>query len=969
VPGVAATGIDLDGLVKQLQEQPSEATVLIHDWLASHESPVERERALTAIKNESERLLVVDSVAAEHLAEALATGAESANIPRFKALAAMARGDVRRTQGRYPEAVALYESGGLECQALGDVIGWARSRIGWVIASQYCGHGREALPQAERAYTLLAAAGEHLRAGGLSNNMAAVAYQLGDYEQALAVFDRAVDHFQKARQSVGAVADERIARALANKALPLTLLGRFNEAVDLCQTAREIFLRQGEPVSALRVEHFRASIYAGQGQYTSALHVQADALAAFEQAGLHDSAIQVALDMVTCQAALNHHAEALALAEDLVSRCEIAGAHTEAAKGRFRCAQALAALGETDAALRLLDCVATEFHAAGLSVELGTVALMRARLHANDQDWPAAEALAEQAHALFAQRGLVQRRTQAELIQAHVALGLGAVDRADALARSALRTSSELAALPLSQAAHHLLARVATEHRRPDQALSEFDAAIGDLERVQSSLATELRTEFLGDKLQLFHDAIDLCLSSGQLERGFGYLERAKSRALVDYLMSQPEVRISAGTPQERELIEELAELRQQHAWFYDRLHHHTIASEAEVGTLKQTVADRERRIVKVHERLALLRSAERLEALGPRESLDQPVPPRLDDDTVLVEYAFWEDRGAAFVVSSMGLHVERLAVGTRALQRAVNHWQLNMESTARALHNSESVERLAANATGQLANLYRLLLEPVAGKLKGAQRLIVVPYGPAHGVPFHALFDGRGYVGERVEVWTEPSSSLLGLCSERVRPRAAAASALIVGYSGGRLPGVIDEARNVAELMGGPCYLEEQATRSVVLAEAARHHILHLAAHGEARLDNPIFAHISLADGQLNMADVFGLRLDGALVTLSACETGRSAVVGGDEVVGLSRGFLFAGASTLIQSLWRVDDAATARLMECFYARLRAGDAPGAALRSAQRTFIEQGAHPYMWAPFQVVGYGGPRRTIRDDQ
>ena len=965
VPGVAPPAADLEQLVQELQERPASATVRLGVWLAAHESATERERALTAVKNESERLLVVDSAAAEHLAEVLAAGAESANLPHFKALAAMAQGDVRRAQGRYPEAVMLYESAGQACQAQGDTIGWARSRIGWVIASQYCGRGREALPAAERAYGVLAAAGEHLRAGGLSNNMAAVAYQLGEYEEALAVFDRAIGHFERARATVGAVADERIARALANKALPLTLLGRFGEAAELCQTAREIFLRQGEPVSALRVEHFRASIYAGQGQYTNALRVQADALAAFEQAGLNDSAIQVALDMVTCQAALNHHAEALSLAEDLVRRCEIAGAHTEATKARFRCAQELASMGDTDAALQLLDRVASEFEVAGLNAELGAVALLRARLHLNEEDWSTAEALGEQAHGLFAQRGLVEKRTQAELIRAHAALAVGAVDRAEAFARSAQQTSRDLAALPLSQSAHHMLARVATTRCQPETALREYDAAIGDLERVQSSLATELRTEFLGDKLQLFLDAIDLCLNEHQLERGFGYLERAKSRALVDYLMSQPEVPVSAGTPQERDLIEELAELREQHAWFYDRLHQQATASDAELATLQQAVADRERRIVKVHERLALLRSAERLEALGPRESVEQPSPPRLDDETVLVEYAFWDDHGAAFVVSSAGLQVESLSVGTRALQRAINHWQLNMESTARALQTGESIERLAANATGQLANLYRLLLGPVATHLEGMRRLIIVPYGLAHGVPFHALFDGRGFVGERFEVWTEPSSSLLGLCSERIRPPAHASSALTVGYSGGKLPGVIDEARSVAALMGGPCYLEEQATRGVVLSQAAQHDMLHLAAHGEARLDNPIFAHISLADGQLAMADVFGLRLDGALVTLSACETGRSAVVGGDEVVGLSRGFLFAGASTLIQSLWRVDDAATARLMPRFYAWLRAGDAPGAALRSAQREFIEQGVHPYVWAPFQLVGYGGPRRTI----
>ncbi len=94
----------------------------------------------------------------------------------------------------------------------------------------------------------------------------------------------------------------------------------------------------------------------------------------------------------------------------------------------------------------------------------------------------------------------------------------------------------------------------------------------------------------------------------------------------------------------------------------------------------------------------------------------------------------------------------------------------------------------------------------------------------------------------------------------------------------------------------------------------------MHLAAHGEARLDNPTFAHLQLADGQLTTADVFNLALDGALVTLSACETGRSVVTGGDELIGLARGFLYAGAATLVQSLWRVEDGSTARLMERFY-------------------------------------------------
>ena len=110
-------------------------------------------------------------------------------------------------------------------------------------------------------------------------------------------------------------------------------------------------------------------------------------------------------------------------------------------------------------------------------------------------------------------------------------------------------------------------------------------------------------------------------------------------------------------------------------------------------------------------------------------------------------------------------------------------------------------------------------------------------------------------------------------------------------------------------------------------------------------------------------MTDVFNLALDGALVTLSACETGRSVVTGGDELIGLARGFLYAGAATLVQSLWRVEDGSTARLMAGLYGRLRQGTqrrrrlAPGAA-RPAARV----ASPPYVWAPFQLVGDGGRR-------
>jgi CHAT domain-containing protein len=125
----------------------------------------------------------------------------------------------------------------------------------------------------------------------------------------------------------------------------------------------------------------------------------------------------------------------------------------------------------------------------------------------------------------------------------------------------------------------------------------------------------------------------------------------------------------------------------------------------------------------------------------------------------------------------------------------------------------------------------------------------------------------------------------------------------------------------------------------------------------------------LTLAGGWLTTLDIFTLRLNASLVTLSACQTGRNVVAGGDELLGLMRAFLSAGAASLVLSLWAVEDRSTEMFMTEFYWRLHAGEAKGKALRHAQITFIrEQGAaqdgayhHPYFWAPFFLVGNAGP--------
>jgi CHAT domain-containing protein len=186
-----------------------------------------------------------------------------------------------------------------------------------------------------------------------------------------------------------------------------------------------------------------------------------------------------------------------------------------------------------------------------------------------------------------------------------------------------------------------------------------------------------------------------------------------------------------------------------------------------------------------------------------------------------------------------------------------------------------------------------------------------------------------------------------------------------------------------IGELYGVEPALGTAATESLVQEQASRVGILHLAAHGRYNLYNPLYSAIALApdgenDGLLEVHEVYGLELHNAdLVVLSACETQSGelgpegqpvGVSAGDEVVGLTRAFFFAGTPSIIASLWSVDDRPTEMLMECFYTRLQDGTGNAAALRQAQLDVRAEYPNPYYWAGFVLSGDGGGAGDIRPE-
>jgi len=279
----------------------------------------------------------------------------------------------------------------------------------------------------------------------------------------------------------------------------------------------------------------------------------------------------------------------------------------------------------------------------------------------------------------------------------------------------------------------------------------------------------------------------------------------------------------------------------------------------------------------------------------------------------------------------------------------------------------SRHLVQLERSAQRLLHELYNELLAPILNWLDqlaplGAEelrQLLIVPYGILHQVPFHALHDGNCYLVERCVISYAPSTTVFAHCQQRQR---RGEQALTIATADAQIPAAMGEAREVAHFLQqqyGAVHLllGEQATLSAMTHLAHHAGTIHLACHGLFRRDNPMFSALKLHDGWLTALEITQLHLPGALVTLSACESGRSQLLGGEEMLGLTYAFLSAGAASLVVSQWLVQDEATALLMARWYRHLASQLDHAAALRLAQLDVMASYNHPYYWAPFVLIG------------
>lgn len=345
-------------------------------------------------------------------------------------------------------------------------------------------------------------------------------------------------------------------------------------------------------------------------------------------------------------------------------------------------------------------------------------------------------------------------------------------------------------------------------------------------------------------------------------------------------------------------------------------------------------------------------------DALSGRLTLAQ-LQALLRPDEGVVEFHAVGDKLVVWVIRADSFQGQALPVPQAALAKDVDDFRRSIIERRRDV-----------DVLGQA--LYAKLMAPL--KLgsgdKQARRLFIVPHGPLHYLPFQALNDGQGYLISRAAISIWPSASVGGQLW--ARPNRAVSALLAFGNPATQenvpLPGAEREVKEVSELFKQKqVFVQQDATKLTFKLRANQSAVLHVAAHAEVDDVDPLFSRILLAnDGQdrglLEAREVYGLDMHSvSLVTLSACESGLGKVLKGDEIVGFTRSFLSAGASSMVASLWPVADNSTEALMTRLYQSMGEGSDLMDAMRTAQIDVQKQRrfAHPFFWAPFNVIGNG----------
>jgi len=491
------------------------------------------------------------------------------------------------------------------------------------------------------------------------------------------------------------------------------------------------------------------------------------------------------------------------------------------------------------------------------------------------------------------------------------------------------------------------------------KAVQSYAKAIEAVEAVEGNLRLEdLVASWASSQASLYARTISLLFDLGKSERAFEVAERARGRAFLNQIGNRrlPAAAIPADLASELQMVrQKLIEIetlraRPQKSDTVDQMFNAVNA-----GRMREETETRAR-FEELRDRLR--QSHPEYLSLVQVETTTIPQIQRevLSSDMTLIEYFVLGNRTLAWVVDRERAHCVELKISADTLRGDVTYFR---DLIAQRSSDEQTVS----------ARLREVLIAPLERYIRHPS-LVIVPHGPLHYLPFAALWSTakKHFLIEDYTITVAPSASTLRF----MRKSSSKAGPLVVfGNPDGSLPEAEHEARTVAVIYGVSPFLGNNAQERQLREACPRATMLHVAAHAHYDPERPLFTKISLAptpglagdegaDGQLHLYEVYDLDLRSVrLAVLSACDTALGPRDEGDDLTALPRAFLNAGASAVVTTLWHIDDASSAAVMQAFYRRLHDGASIATALRVAQLEILKQSTWhaPYYWAAFMKTG------------
>lgn len=597
--------------------------------------------------------------------------------------------------------------------------------------------------------------------------------------------------------------------------------------------------------------------------------------------------------------------------------------------------------------------------------ELAEVWRQKAELFADTEQTDQAIIYYQQARALFEQVGNKLGVTDSTLEQGWLALKRGAVDEARALFESII--------LLVARHPYNLwrveygLARCAEHANEFDKALNHYQSATAVVADLRRRLASEaISSSLYIQAAQLHQDALRLAIEHAPVATVLEMAEGQRALVLRQLLTTQ-------SLPFPEQYRAEHDALRETiSTWVGEE----PIGDSEHASALDAALAAYSDLLLRARHSLpSSLASFENIESTFDLAALRVRLGAAYGADWTALSYILQGDRLLICILTPDGLALDQtpydvqfqldIAQATQQAYRRYTYLDLPylQEETNQPWENLRT-----------LAN--RLVPQSLHTRLNAEHRLLIVPAGPLHAVPWAALRIKDAWLAERAVLQILPSLATCFILLGR-RPSSTGA-ALLVGCSefGARapsLPAVGAELTAVAARWPGDCYQlrDMHATRSALQALSAQgtlaeYRLLHIASHARLMPSRGLMAHLKLWDGDLLLPEIAGLRLKSALVALSACDGAAADALSGEEVLNLSWAFLAAGASSVLASLWHVDDAIVPVIMAAFYDEMRRHGDAALALALAQRSLInayqsenDSSIEPHCWGSFVLLGIG----------